>query len=76
LGLLIVFLIVLDQWSKDVVQSSFYLGESLHLIPGFFSLTYVHNPGAAWGMGADADNWLRYLMFRYVPVLVCGGWSI
>jgi len=39
-----------DQWSKHVVRSDFYYGESRVVIEGFFNLTYVRNTGAAWGM--------------------------
>lgn len=39
-----------DQWSKHVVRSDFYYGESRPVIEGFFNLTYVRNTGAAWGM--------------------------
>jgi len=39
-----------DQWSKHVVRSDFYYGESRTVIEGFFNLTYVRNTGAAWGM--------------------------
>ncbi|NLB56223.1 MAG: signal peptidase II [Lentisphaerae bacterium] len=40
----------LDQWTKLLVRSSFALHQSLEVIPGFFNLTYVRNPGAVWGI--------------------------
>ena len=55
---------VLDLFIKRMVASSFHLGESLEIIPGFFALTYILNPGAAFGIMANWDSWLR------VPVLV------
>jgi signal peptidase II len=70
---LISFLIIIDQWTKGIVQSGFYLGESIDVIKGFFNITYVHNQGAAWSMGAGADDWVRHLMFRYLPVVICIG---
>ncbi|MEI6564005.1 MAG: signal peptidase II [bacterium] len=48
--LLSIAIIVLDQITKYWVTLKFYLGESVAIIPGFFSLTYVRNTGAAWGM--------------------------
>ncbi len=44
------FLLLVDQLSKALVDRSFALGESVTLIPGCFSLTYVVNHGAAWNM--------------------------
>jgi len=44
------FLLVLDQWTKILVEQRMTPGDSLELIPGWFSLTYVTNKGAAWGI--------------------------
>ena len=44
------FLLVLDQWTKILVEQRMTPGESVELIPGWFSLTYVTNKGAAWGI--------------------------
>jgi len=55
---------ILDLFIKRVIASSFLYGERIELIPGFFALTYVLNPGAAFGIMADWDSALR------VPVLV------
>ena len=58
--ILIAGIIILDQWSKIEVSTSFRLGESVRVIDGFFNLTYVKNSGAAFGFGNAFDNWLRY----------------
>ena len=41
---------MIDQATKAVVRSRFELHQSLDIIPGFFSLTLVHNYGAAFGL--------------------------
>jgi len=43
-------LLLADQFSKLVITASYALHESTPVIPGFFSITYVRNHGAAWGM--------------------------
>ncbi len=43
-------LVVLDQATKCLVRAHFALHESRPVIRGFFSLTYVQNRGAAWGI--------------------------
>jgi signal peptidase II len=49
--LLCLIVVVTDQFTKVWVRSAFICGgEPLEVIPGFFNLVYVRNPGAAWGM--------------------------
>jgi signal peptidase II len=49
--ILCLIIVVIDQFTKVWVRSTFvYGGEPLEIIPGFFNLVYVRNPGAAWGM--------------------------
>lgn len=67
----IVVLIVLDQWSKLYVSQNFYRGESIPVIDGFFNLTYVQNTGAAFGFGGKFPDWIRYTIFRALPVGAC-----
>ena len=48
--LAILLLLALDQATKFAVRANFALHESRPVIRGFFSLTYVRNRGAAWGI--------------------------
>ncbi|MDP9412128.1 MAG: signal peptidase II [Actinomycetota bacterium] len=41
---------VVDQGIKALVESSMRVGESVELIPGFLSLTYIKNDGGAFGI--------------------------
>ena len=41
---------VLDQGLKAVVQGAMSPGESIPVIPGFLSITYIRNAGGAFGM--------------------------
>lgn len=66
-----VLIIIVDQWSKGVVSSSFYVGESVKVIDGLFNFTYVRNSGAAFGFGGQFENWLRYSLFLALPVIAC-----
>lgn len=54
-------LLTLDQLSKQLVASSFSLGESLS-VTSFFSWTYVQNSGAAFSLLADSGGRQRYLL--------------
>lgn len=65
------FIIIADQVTKAVVQGSFGLGESVHVIPGLLNFTYVRNPGAAFGFLATAPESVRRPLFLLIPVLAC-----
>ncbi|HLL97934.1 MAG TPA: signal peptidase II [Rubrobacteraceae bacterium] len=41
---------VLDQGLKAIVQGSMRPGESISVIPGFLSITYIRNDGGAFGI--------------------------
>ena len=71
MSLLISFLILVDQITKGVIQSTFSLGENISVIDGFFNITYVRNSGAAFGMGAGASEIIRQILFILLPVLAC-----
>ena len=52
--------VVLDQLTKYLVQSTFTLHESIQVTP-FFNLVFVFNRGAAFSFLSDADGWQRGL---------------
>jgi signal peptidase II len=55
--------IVLDQLTKLSVMENMRLHESIPIIPNLFSLTYIRNPGAAFGLLAGSSNAFRMLFF-------------
>jgi len=50
LFVLVALVVALDQLSKYLVATYMEAGESIAVIKDFFHLTYVRNPGAAFGM--------------------------
>ncbi len=48
--LIILVLIALDQLTKGLAERLIGPGNSVTVIPGFFSLTCSYNTGAAWGL--------------------------
>jgi signal peptidase II len=61
--------IVLDQIVKVYIHTQFHLGESVTIISNFFNITYVRNPGAAFGFLASAHPAFRELFFLSMPPL-------
>ena len=62
-------IIVLDQLTKYVVVQRFRLHENVQVIAGFFDLTYVRNPGAAFGFLAGASGVWRSVFFITVSIV-------
>jgi signal peptidase II len=52
--------LVIDQVTKAWAVARFRVGERLEVVPGFFDLTLVYNPGAAFSFLAAADGWQRW----------------
>ena len=69
LGVTTGMILLLDQITKFYVDSSMRLHESIPVIQGLFSITYVRNPGAAFGFFADASPLFRSIFFVAVTVL-------
>lgn len=67
----ICFAVISDQLSKGFIQETMTWGESFPVLEGFFNITYVRNTGAAFGFLAQGANWLRYLLFLALPVIIC-----
>ncbi|HUX47369.1 MAG TPA: signal peptidase II [Desulfosporosinus sp.] len=59
---------VIDRFLKVLIQTNFIPGETLIVIPKVFHLTFVLNPGAAFGLMAG-QTWI----FVVTAFLVLGG---
>jgi signal peptidase II len=57
------FAFSLDVASKEWVLRNVARGEYVPLIDGFFYLSHVRNPGAAFSMLANAPDWFRTYFF-------------
>ncbi len=66
---IIAAVLFLDQLTKHLVVRRFRLHESVPVIPGFFDLTYVRNPGAAFGFLAGAHGMWRSIFFVTVSIV-------
>lgn len=68
----ILLVIILDQWLKIWVKTSFYLGEEVEILP-WFRLLFVQNPGMAFGWSIGSKLFLT--LFRLLAV-VFGTWYL
>ncbi len=64
--------VILDQLTKLWVLVNMPLYKSIAIIPGFFNLTHVHNPGGAFGFLAQNSSPWRHWLFLGAAVLALG----
>ena len=64
--------VLLDQVTKMLVLHHMPLHDSIPIIPGFFSLTHVHNPGGAFGFMAQNSSPLRHWLFLLAAFFALG----
>lgn len=68
--LIIISVLLVDQVSKYLVRLNMDLGESIPVIEELFHLTYIENPGAAFGMLANKTALFVILTLVIVGVMV------
>ena len=66
--------LILDQIVKMLVRPKLGLYESLPVIPGFFSLTRIHNTGAAFGLLDALDFPFKAAVLALVQTTALSGW--
>tara|TARA_B100001248_G_scaffold262562_1_gene259427 strand:+ start:4949 stop:5425 length:477 start_codon:yes stop_codon:yes gene_type:complete len=60
-------ILAFDQWTKLLIYTQFQWGESIPVIQNFFNITFVKNPGAAFGFLAKAPAVFRDNFFLILP---------
>ena len=69
---IVIVIVILDQVTKLYIDASMALHTSFPVINGFFNITYIRNPGAAFGFLAGSPAMFRSLFFLAVTVLAVG----
>ncbi len=67
--LIVVAVVLLDQVTKWQVTKAMLLHESIPIISGFFSLTYIRNAGAAFGILSGTHAGFRMVFFGLTSVV-------
>ena len=70
--LTVLVIVVLDQITKVYIDTHMTLHESIPVLHGFFNITYVRNPGAAFGFLSDASPFLRAFFLIGVSIFAAG----
>ena len=61
--------LVLDQYSKVLVDSALALHESIHLLPSL-ALRKIYNSGAAFSFLSDASGWQRWFFIGMAVLII------
>lgn len=64
--------LALDFISKRLISNFLSYTDRHEIIPGFFYLTHVRNPGAAFGFFSDGDATIRIWFFVIVSLFAIG----
>ncbi|MED4226067.1 signal peptidase II [Neobacillus cucumis] len=67
--LIAIFVILLDQFTKWLIVSKMYFGESITIIENVLYITSHRNRGAAWGI-LQGQMWLFYVITIVVIVAI------
>jgi signal peptidase II len=59
-------LILLDQATKLIIVENMRLYDVVTVIPGFFRIVHVHNPGGAFGFLANTGVVWRQIVFLFI----------
>ncbi len=78
--LLIILILIVDQWSKIFIKTHFFLGESVEVF-SWFKILFIENEGAAWGAKlsdvlpvSDSAGKLILTVFRLFAIIGIGYW--
>ncbi len=72
--LLIVILLIIDQWSKIYIKTHFLLDEEVFVFD-WFRIHFIENEGMAWGVALPGNyGKLALTLFRIIAVIGIGWW--
>ena len=60
--LLVTAVIIVDRWTKTVIDSQFDLNQSIPVIDGFLDITYVRNTGVAFGIFSSISSPVKSML--------------
>lgn len=72
IGAWLAAIVFLDQFTKIIVDRTMTLHQSIPIVDGLFSLTYMRNPGAAFGIFAGSAEIFRRPFLILVSILASG----
>jgi signal peptidase II len=72
LAVITAVIVILDQLSKELILTYLPLNHTVTVVPGFFNIIHIHNPGGAFGLMAHLSPSLRTVVFLFISSLAVG----
>lgn len=63
-------ILFLDQLSKDYIRQHMFPNQSIPVLPGIFYITYIRNPGAAFGLLAYRTGFFVVVTIMVVTLIL------
>ena len=64
--------VLTDQITKALIFAYLPYHQSITIVPGFFDITHIHNPGGAFGLMANMSESMRTIVFLLASSLAVG----
>jgi signal peptidase II len=64
--------VLADQITKALIYTYLPYHQSITVVPGFFDITHIHNPGGAFGLMATMSTTARTIVFLLASSLAVG----
>jgi signal peptidase II len=75
-AVLIFVVLGLDRWTKWLIHSRLLLNQTISIIDGFFSITYVRNTGVAFGILDAASLPLKSVALAILTIAAIAGVTV
>jgi signal peptidase II len=73
---ILLLVLVIDQWSKYYIKTHFFLGEEINVIGNWFRLHFTENYGMAFGLEFGGKTGKLVLTFFRIIAVIAMGWYI
>ena len=71
--IVVVAVLILDRWTKWLIDSRLLLNQTILVIDGFFNITYVRNTGVAFGILDPVQSPVKSFLLPLVTIIAATG---
>jgi signal peptidase II len=73
---LVLFVLLLDRWTKWLIDTRLLLNQTIQVIDGFFNITYVRNTGVAFGILDPIRSPLKSTLLALLTIAAATGVAV
>ena len=68
--ILVTVIVFIDQFSKYLIKSNYFIYESKSIIGNLVRFTYIENPGLAFGLSVGKLKWLLFVITLLIAMYI------